>query len=69
MIWIKLILSENMDQLRILTIFCLQEVMEHLVKKSKNVRKMLVNLQKLTRISMNPDQKDIKKGMTFFGEQ
>ena len=30
---------------------------------------MLVNLQKLTQISMNPDQKDIKKGMTFFGEQ
>ena len=30
---------------------------------------MLVNLQKLTQISMNPDQKDIRKGMTFFGEQ
>lgn len=69
MIWIKPILSENMDQLRILTIFCLQEVLYDLGKKSKNVRKMLVNLQKLTQISMNLDQKDIKKVMTFFGEQ
>lgn len=30
---------------------------------------MLVNLQNLAQISMNLDQKDIKKGMTFFGEQ
>lgn len=69
MIWIKPILSENMDQLRILTIFCLQEVLYDLGKKSKNVRQMLVNLQKLTQISMNLDQKDIRKVMTFFGEQ
>lgn len=69
MIWIKPILSENMDQLRILTIFCLQEVLYDLGKKSKNVRQMLVNLQKLTQISMKPDQKDIRKVMTFFGEQ
>ena len=69
MIWIKLTLLENMDQLRILTIFCLQEVLYDLGKKSKNVRKMLVNLQNLTQISMNLDQKDIRKGMTFFGEQ
>ena len=58
-----------MDQLRILTIFCLQEVLDDLGKKSKNVCKMLVNLQNLTQISMNLDQKDIKKVMTFFGEQ
>lgn len=58
-----------MDQLRILTIFCLQEVLDDLGKKSKNVRKMLVNLQKLSEISRNLDQKDIKKVMTFFGEQ
>lgn len=69
MIWIKLTLLENMDQLRILTIFCLQEVLYDLGKKSKNVRKVVVNPQKLTQISMNLDQKDIKKGMTFFGEQ
>ena len=69
MIWIKLTLLENMDQLRILTIFCLQEVLDDLDKKSKNVRQMLVNLRNLTQISMNLDQKDIKKGMTFFGEQ
>lgn len=69
MIWIKLTLLENMDQLRILTIFCLQEVLDDLGKKSKNVRKMLVNLQKLSEISRNLDQKDIKKVMTFFGEQ
>lgn len=69
MIWIKLTLLENMDQLRILTIFCLQEVLYDLGKKSKNVCKMLVNLQNLTQISMNLDQKDIRKVMTFFGEQ
>ena len=69
MIWIKLTLLENMDQLRILTIFCLQEVLDDLGKKSKNVRKVVVNLQKLTQISMNLDQKDIRKVMTFFGEQ
>ena len=69
MIWIKLTLLENMDQLRILTIFCLQEVLDDLGKKSKNVRKVVVNLRNLTQISMNLDQKDIKKGMTFFGEQ
>lgn len=69
MIWIKPILSENMDQLRILTIFCLQEVLYDLGKKSKNVRKMVVNLQNLSEISRNLDQKDIRKGMTFFGEQ
>ena len=69
MIWIKLTLLENMDQLRILTIFCLHEVLDDLGKKSKNVRKVVVNLQNLTQISMKPDQKDIKKGMTFFGEQ
>ena len=69
MIWIKLTLLENMDQLRILTIFCLQEVLYDLGKKIKNVRKVVVNPQKQTQISMNPDQKDIKKGMTFFGEQ
>ena len=69
MIWIKLTLLENMDQLRILTIFCLHEVLDDLGKKSKNVRQMLVNLQNLAQISMNLDQKDIKKGMTFFGEQ
>jgi len=44
-------------------------VLDDLGKKSKNVRQMLVNLQKLTQISMNLDQKDIKKVMTFFGEQ
>jgi hypothetical protein len=44
-------------------------VLDDLGKKSKNVRKMLVNLQKLTQISMNPDQKDIRKVMSFFGEQ
>lgn len=38
-------------------------------QKSKNVRKVVVNLQNLTQISRNLDQKDIKKGMTFFGEQ
>ena len=69
MIWIKPILSENMDQLRILTIFCLQEVLYDLVKKIKNVRKVVVNLQNLTEILRNLDQKDIRKGMTFFGEQ
>ena len=69
MIWIKLTLLENMDQLRILTIFCLHEVLDDLGKKSKNVRKVVVNLQNLTQISMKPDQKDIKKVMTFFGEQ
>ena len=58
-----------MDQLRILTIFCLHEVLDDLGKKSKNVRKVVVNLQNLTQISMKPDQKDIKKVMTFFGEQ
>lgn len=69
MIWIKPILSENMDQLRILTIFCLQEVLYDLVKKIKNVRKVVVNLQNLIEILRNLDQKDIRKGMTFFGEQ
>lgn len=69
MIWIKPILSENMDQLRILTIFCLQEVLYDLGKKRKNVRKVVVNLQNLSEISRNLDQKDIKKVMTFFGEQ
>jgi hypothetical protein len=44
-------------------------VLDDLGKKSKNVRQMLVNLQKLTQISMNLDQKDIRKVMTFFGEQ
>ena len=58
-----------MDQLRILTIFCLQEVLYDLGKKIKNVRKILVNLQNLSEISRNLDQKDIRKGMTFFGEQ
>lgn len=58
-----------MDQLRILTIFCLQEVLYDLGKKIKNVRKVVVNLQNLSEISRNLDQKDIKKGMTFFGEQ
>ena len=58
-----------MDQLRILTIFCLQEVLYDLVKKIKNVRKVVVNLQNLTEILRNLDQKDIRKGMTFFGEQ
>ena len=69
MIWMKPILSENMDQLRILTIFCLQEVLYDLVKKIKNVRKVAANLQNLSEISRNLDQKDIRKGMTFFGEQ
>ena len=58
-----------MDQLRILTIFCLHEVLDDLGKKSKNVRKVVVNLQNLSEISRNLDQKDIKKVMTFFGEQ
>lgn len=58
-----------MDQLRILTIFCLQEVLYDLGKKIKNVRKVVVNLQNLSEISRNLDQKDIKKVMTFFGEQ
>ena len=58
-----------MDQLRILTIFCLQEVLYDLGKKSKNVRKVVVNLQNLSEISRNLDQKGIRKGMTFFGEQ
>jgi len=44
-------------------------VLDDLGKKSKNGRKVVVNLQKLTQISMNLDQKDIRKVMTFFGEQ